>query len=85
MLFAEARPKRVDVGMRLPAASWQPFVRRGAGGGGALLNQLLCLEEAPQVEHLPRGQPDQATHGEHAEVQNTRVGGLWRSERFHYK
>lgn len=48
--------------------------------GGALLDQLLCLEEAPQVKHLPRGQPDQAAHGEHAEVENTRVGGLWKSE-----
>lgn len=48
---------------------------------GALLDQLLCLEEAPQVKHLPRGQPDQTTHGEHAEVEDTRVGGLWKSER----
>lgn len=54
--------------------------RWGAGGGGALLDQLLCLEEAPQVKHLPRGQPDQAAHGEHAEVEHTRVGGLWESE-----
>lgn len=48
---------------------------------GALLDQLLCLEEAPQVKHLPRGQADQATHGEHAEVEDTRVCGLWRREK----
>lgn len=59
---------------RLLAASCETRHR-----GGALLDQLLCLEEAAQVKHLPRGQPDQAAHGEHAEVEDARVGGLWKS------
>lgn len=44
--------------------------------GRFLLNQLLGLEEAAQVEDLPRGQTNQTAHGEDAEVQHTRVGGL---------
>lgn len=42
----------------------------------ALLDQLLCLEEAPQIKHLPRGQPNETTHGEYAEVENTCIGGF---------
>lgn len=42
----------------------------------ALLDQLLCFKEAPQVEDLPSGQPDETAHGEYTEVQNTRVGRL---------
>lgn len=41
-----------------------------------LLDQLLCLEEAPQVEDLPCSQTDETAHGEYAEVQHTSVGGL---------
>lgn len=42
----------------------------------SLLNQFLGLEEAPQVEDLPRGQPDEAEHGEDAEVQDPGVRRL---------
>lgn len=42
-----------------------------------LLNQLLCLEETPQIEHLPCCQSDETEHGEDAEIQHTYVGGLW--------
>lgn len=42
----------------------------------SLLNQLLGLEKATQVEHLPGGQADQAAHGEYAEVQYASVGGF---------
>lgn len=38
-----------------------------------LLNQLLGLEEATQVENLPGGQSDETAHGENAEVQNPGV------------
>lgn len=41
-----------------------------------LLDQLLCLEETPQVEHLPCCQPNETEHGEDAKVQHTCVGGL---------
>lgn len=47
----------------------------------ALLDQLLCLEEAPQVEDLPCSQPNETAHGEYAEVQHACVGGLWRGEK----
>lgn len=46
----------------------------------ALLDQLLCFKEAPQVEDLPSGQADETAHGEYTEVQNTRVGRLWWEE-----
>lgn len=42
-----------------------------------LLNELLGLEKAAQVEHLPGGQANQAAHGEDAEVQDAGVGGFW--------
>jgi len=38
-----------------------------------LLDQFLGLEEAPQIEHLPRGQSQETTHAENAEVQHTAV------------
>jgi hypothetical protein len=41
-----------------------------------LLDQLLGLEVLPQVEHLPRGQPQQAAHGEDGEIKDSRVGRL---------
>lgn len=44
----------------------------------ALLDQLLSLEETPQVEDLPCGQPNQTAHGEYAEVQHACVGGFCR-------
>lgn len=40
----------------------------------ALLDKLLCLEVATQVEHLPDGQAEQAAHTEDAEVKYLRVG-----------
>lgn len=54
---------------------------RSPGGKPALLDQLLCLEEAPQVEHLPCSQPNETAHGEYAEVQHTCVGGFCRENR----
>lgn len=45
-----------------------------------LLDELLGFEEAAQVEDLPCGQTNQTTHGEHAEVQHTRVRRLCRRE-----
>lgn len=39
-----------------------------------LLDQLLCLEETPQIEHLPCCQADEAEHGEDAKVQHPCVG-----------
>ena len=39
-----------------------------------LLDQLLCLEETPQIEHLPCCQPDETEHGEDAKVQHACVG-----------
>lgn len=59
-------------------ADWQAASPEVRSLGITLLNQLLCLEEAPQVEDLPCGQADETAHGEYAEVQHTCVGGLWR-------
>lgn len=41
-----------------------------------LLDQLLCLEETPQVKHLPCSQPNETAHGEYAEIQHACVGWL---------
>jgi hypothetical protein len=38
-----------------------------------LLYQFLGLEEAPQIEYLPRGQSQETTHAENAKVQHTAV------------
>jgi len=42
-----------------------------------LLDQLLGLEEAPQIEHLPGGQSQETTHAENAEVQHAAVRWLY--------
>lgn len=42
-----------------------------------LLDQLLGLEEAPQIEHLPGGQSQETTHAENAEVQHAAVCWLY--------
>lgn len=39
-----------------------------------LLDEFLCFEESPQIEHLPCGQSQQAAHTEYAEEQYS-VGG----------
>lgn len=44
--------------------------------GWYLLDEFLGLEEPPQVEHLPRGQTQQAAHTKDAEEQHPIVGGL---------
>ena len=44
----------------------------------ASLYQLLGLEVSAQVEHLPRGQPQQTCHGEDAEVHHAWMGGFWK-------
>lgn len=54
---------------RCPAGS----ERRGRGIA-PLLNQLLGLEEATQIEDLPGGQSNETEHGEDAEVQDPDVG-----------
>ena len=41
-----------------------------------LFYQLLGLEELSEVENLPRGQTEKATHGEEGEVEDTGVGRL---------
>ena len=41
-----------------------------------LLDELLGLEELSEVENLPRGQTEKATHGEEGEVEDTGVGRL---------
>ncbi len=75
LLFTEASPKRVDV----ECVGWLAgSFPQGIELEAALLDQLLCLEEAPQVEDLPCGQPNETAHGEYAEVQHACVGGLWR-------
>jgi hypothetical protein len=38
-----------------------------------LLDQLLGLEEAPQIEHLPGGQSQETAHAKNAEVQHTAI------------
>lgn len=44
--------------------------------GIRLFDELLCLEESPQVENLPGGETDETTHGEDAEVEYAGVGRL---------
>lgn len=43
----------------------------------SLLDQLLGLEESPEIENLPRGQTEQTAHAEDAEEQNSVVGRFW--------
>lgn len=74
IVFVEASPRRVKVDRVASAAP------PGYSGDASLLNQLLCLEEASQVEDLPGGQANQTAHREDAEVQDACVGGLWKTE-----
>lgn len=69
--------KLVQRGWMLGCVCWLPgSFLLGKELRAALLDQLLCLEEAPQVKHLPRSQPNETAHGEYAEVQYACVGGL---------
>ena len=43
-----------------------------------LIDELFRLEILSEVQNLPRGQAEQTTHGEDAEVQHPRVGALVR-------
>ena len=60
-----------------------PDVSSALGRRSRLLDELLCLEVAPQVEHLPGGEAEEAAHTEHTEVQNPRAGRLWGREGGH--
>jgi len=42
-----------------------------------LLDQFLGLEVSTQIEHLPRGEADQAAHGEDGEVEDARMCRLY--------